>query len=115
MRAIDRLSRPQRVVVVIALGLVLALVGSYLMSLGGGANGWYAYSPLTASAYAPGLPAWLRLISWLALTGVWALASIRVLRPAPDRSAPAAGPRGGPPAESAREAGSDPGQDAAAR
>jgi hypothetical protein len=36
----------------------------------------------------PGLPAWLRLIIWLALTGIWALASIRVLRPAPGRPSP---------------------------
>jgi hypothetical protein len=85
MRATDRLTGPQRAVVVIALGLVLALAGSYLMSLGRGANGWYAYSPLTSSTYVPGLPAWLRLVIWLALTGIWALASIRVLRPAPDR------------------------------
>jgi heme/copper-type cytochrome/quinol oxidase subunit 1 len=87
VRATDRLSMPQRVVVVITLGLVLAFAGSYLMSLGSGANGWYAYSPLTSSTYAPGLPAWLRLIIWLALTGFWAVASIRILRPAPGRPA----------------------------
>jgi hypothetical protein len=47
MRLIDGLSKAQRVVVVIALGLA----------------------------------AWLRLIVWLGLIGVWALASVRVLRP----------------------------------
>jgi heme/copper-type cytochrome/quinol oxidase subunit 1 len=84
MRLIDGLSRAQRAVVVVALGLGLGVVGSYLVSLGGGIrSGWYAYSPLTANLYAPGtgLPAWLRLIVWLVLIGLWALASIRVLRP----------------------------------
>jgi hypothetical protein len=28
-----------------------------------------------------GLAGWLRLLIWLALTSLWALASIRVLRP----------------------------------
>jgi hypothetical protein len=46
MRWIDGLSKAQRVVVVIALGLVLWAVGSYLVNLGQGevAVGWYAYS-----------------------------------------------------------------------
>ena len=75
MRLIDRLSWPQRVVAIVALGLALAVAGSYLVSLGGGPRtGWYAYSPLTSSLDAPGtgLPGWLRLIIWLALIAVWA-------------------------------------------
>jgi hypothetical protein len=90
MRLTDRLSWPQRVVAVIALGLALAVAGSYLVSLGGGPrSGWYAYSPLTSSLDAPGtgLPGWLRLIIWLALIGLWALASIRVLRPSSSQAA----------------------------
>lgn len=85
MRMTDRLSKSQRVVVVVALGLALGVIGTYLVSLDNGIRfGWYAYSPLTATLQAPrtGLPAWLRLIIWLALIAVWALASIRVLRPA---------------------------------
>ncbi|HEY5015635.1 MAG TPA: hypothetical protein VII59_02540 [Streptosporangiaceae bacterium] len=91
MRLIDGLSRAQRIVIVIALGLALGAVGSYLVSLGGGIrSGWYAYSPLTASVYAPrtGLAGWLQLIIWLVLTGIWALASVRVLRPAPGVAPP---------------------------
>jgi hypothetical protein len=86
MHVIDRLSKSQRVVVVIALGLALGAIGTYLVSLGSGTGfGWYAYSPLTTTLQGPsGLPAWLRLIIWLALIGAWALASIRVLRPALD-------------------------------
>lgn len=91
MRLIDGLSKAQRVVVVVALGLGLAVVGTYLVSLGSGVrSGWYAYSPLTATLQAPGtgLPAWLRLIVWLALIGLWALASLRVLRPPADQGTP---------------------------
>jgi hypothetical protein len=91
MRLIDGLSQAQRVVVVVALGVALAAVGSYLVSLGSGpaASGWNAYSPLTARFWPPstGLHRWLRLIIWLALIGLWALASVRVLRPAPENVA----------------------------
>jgi hypothetical protein len=34
-----------------------------------------------------GLPGWLRLILWRALIGLWALASIRVLRPSSGQAA----------------------------
>ena len=96
MRITDRLSRPQQVIVVIALGLALGAAGSYLMSLGDGLqSGWYAYSPLTATLAAPaGLPGWLRLVGWLVLIGVWALVSIRVLRPPADQGAPPPGDGG---------------------
>jgi hypothetical protein len=90
MRLTDGLGQAQRVIVVVALGLALGALGSYLTSLGGGpAFGWYAYSPLTSATFAPGgLPGWLRLIIWLALIGLWALVSLRVLRPRPEKDAP---------------------------
>ncbi|MGO8886932.1 MAG: hypothetical protein ACLPUO_19305 [Streptosporangiaceae bacterium] len=83
MHLIDRLGKGQRVIIVVALGLVLWTVGSYLVSLGGPRSGWYAYSPATSALYAPGtgLAAWLRLVIWLALIGLWAVAALRVLRP----------------------------------
>jgi heme/copper-type cytochrome/quinol oxidase subunit 1 len=89
MRAIDRLSKSQRVIVVVALGLALGVIGTYLTSQI--TPGWYGYAPLTTTLQAPGngLPAWLRLIIWLALIGAWALASIRVLRPAANHDTPA--------------------------
>jgi hypothetical protein len=74
MRRIDRLNAAQRVVVLIALGLALAIVASYLTSLGTRA-GWYAYAPLTGQAYSPpgpGEPGWLRVIIWLAAISLWA-------------------------------------------
>ena len=88
MRLIDGLSKAQRLVVVVALGLALGAVGTYLVNLG--SFGWYAYSPGMATVQAPGtgLPSWLRLIVWLGLIGLWALASIRILRSSTDRSAP---------------------------
>jgi hypothetical protein len=91
MRLIDGLSKAQRVVVVVALGLALGVVGTYLVNLGSGIRfGWHAYSPMAATVQAPGtgLPSWLRLIVWLGLIGLWALASIRILRSATDRDAP---------------------------
>jgi hypothetical protein len=89
MRWTNGLSTSQRVVVVIAFGLALGTLGSYLVNLGNGlASGWYAYSPLTSgSLFAPtGLHPWLRVIIWLMLIGVWALGSIWVLRPAPEEA-----------------------------
>lgn len=89
MRVIDRLSKSQRVVVVVALGLALGVIGTYLT--GQIRPGWYGYAPLTATLQAPGngLPTWLQLIIWLALIGAWALASIRVMRPAANHDTPA--------------------------
>ena len=89
MHLIHGLSKAQRVVVVIALGLALATVGSYLVSLGSGFR-MASYSGFTHTFGPPpdtGFPAWMRLIIWLALIGLWALASVRVLRPAPENAA----------------------------
>ena len=85
MRLTDRLSRPQKIVIVIALGMALGAAGIYLTSPGN-ATGWYAYAPLSQPVYPPrtGLAGWLRLIIWLALIGLWALVSIRVLRSSPE-------------------------------
>jgi hypothetical protein len=91
MRLTDRLSQPQRIVIVVALAVACGVAGAYLVNLGGNtvSFGWYAYAPLTQANDLPhaGLPGWLRLIIWLALTGLWALASIWVLRPFPKDSA----------------------------
>jgi heme/copper-type cytochrome/quinol oxidase subunit 1 len=86
MRLTDRLSQPQRIVVVIALGVACGAAGSYLVNLGGTVSGWYAYAPLSQAVYPPhtGLAGWLRLIIWLALAGLWALVSIRAFRPFPE-------------------------------
>jgi hypothetical protein len=98
MRWIDRLSKAQRIAVVVALGLVLAALASYLVTLGSpsqrftaGAQGFTAgggFSVTFGGPLQPGLKPWLRLIIWLTLIGVWALASVRVLRPSPEKTEP---------------------------
>jgi hypothetical protein len=68
---------------VIALGMAFGAAGIYLVNLRNTVNsGWYAYAPLSQSVYPPHteLAGWLRFIIWLALIGLWALVSIRVLR-----------------------------------
>jgi hypothetical protein len=90
MRWIDRLSKDQRVVVVVALGLALGAVASWLTNLGT-RFGWYAYAPLTGQAFQPqgiGEPGWLRLIIWLAAISLWAFTSVRALKPSPGHAAP---------------------------
>lgn len=87
MRLTDRLSQPQKIVIVIALGMALGAAGIYLTTPGNTTGfGWYAYAPLPQPAYPlrTGLAGWLRLIIWLALIGLWALVSIRVLRSSPE-------------------------------
>lgn len=83
MRRIDNLCKAQRVVVVVAIGAAFIALGSYFNNRGqrGLAFGWTGYAPLTVGAPAIGLPAWLLLVVWLALTAVWAVVSIRLLRP----------------------------------
>lgn len=90
MRWMDRLSLAQRLVAVVALGLALAIVAGYLSSLGTG-FGWYAYAPLSGQAFVPpghGEPGWVRMIIWLVAVGLWAAASMRVLRQSAERPGP---------------------------
>ena len=72
MRLTDRLRQPQRIVVVIVLGVACGAAGIYLVNLGSTVSGWYAYAPLSQAVYPPhtGLAGWLRLIIWLALAGL---------------------------------------------
>ena len=88
MRSTDRLSQPQKIVVVLALGMAFGAAGTYLVGLGNtSAFGWYAYAPLSQATYpATGLHGWARLLIWLALIGLWALLSVRVLRPSPEQT-----------------------------
>jgi heme/copper-type cytochrome/quinol oxidase subunit 1 len=81
MRGIEKLSQAQRVVVVVAVGVACLAVGSFLLSLGqpGISLGWTGYAPLVAQSL--GRPGWFSLLVWLALTLLWAVVSIRLLRP----------------------------------
>jgi heme/copper-type cytochrome/quinol oxidase subunit 1 len=53
MRLTDRLSQPQKIVVVIALGVACGAAGNYLVSRGSTVSGWYAYAPLSQAGYPP--------------------------------------------------------------
>ena len=94
MRLTDRLSQPQKIVIVLALGMAFGAAGTYLVGLGNtSAGGWYAYAPLSQTPFTgAGVIAgtrphgWLRLLIWLALIGLWALLSVRVLRPSPEQA-----------------------------
>lgn len=89
MRLTDRLNLPQRIVLVVALALALGEIGTYLDSLDAAVRfGWFTYPESHPAGYSPGpsdwLPAWVHLIIWLVLIALWALPSIRVLRPFPE-------------------------------
>ncbi|MCL2583863.1 MAG: hypothetical protein FWE35_15575 [Streptosporangiales bacterium] len=88
MRVTDRLSLPQRIVVIIALALAFAVIGDYIPSFatttvhvpGNASERTSAYqSTLTLSVHM-GLPGWLQLVIWLILLVAWTLVSIRILR-----------------------------------
>ncbi len=83
MKWLRGLSYGQRVVLVVALGVGLGSLGSYLVTLGSPSSGWVAYAPLTEHTGVPGigLHPWVRLLIWLALTVVWATCSLVLLRP----------------------------------
>jgi hypothetical protein len=91
----DWLSQPQKVVIVIALGMALAVAGAYVAGPGNAtAGGWYAYATVGQGPFSGAgflwthtrLRGWERLLIWLALIGLWALVSARVLRPSPEQA-----------------------------
>lgn len=67
---------------VVALGIALGFLGSYVTALGSHPYGWTGYAPLTQVPYPfeSGLHPWVRLLIWLAFTAVWASCSIALLR-----------------------------------
>lgn len=82
VRWIDRLAVRQRVVLVVALGVVLSILGGWLTT-GPGGGGWFGYAPNTGATYVrrsmrPAVAALVRV----GLTIVWAAASVRLLRSA---------------------------------
>ena len=80
MRRIDKLGNAQRIVVVVALGLAFVAVASYLLSLGQHGS---AFGVTLHALGAPGVgqPGWVDLTVWLALDCLWAVVSIKLLRP----------------------------------
>ena len=81
----------QRIVIVIAAGVALAAIGFYLTNRGSARPGLHFAT--SAIGLYTGPPRWLRLIIWLVLDGIWAVASIVVLRSPPEPYAqPVKGP-----------------------
>jgi len=75
------LNHVQRVVIVVALGFAFYGSGQWLTSLGSNLNfGWVAYAPLSKQIAPDSLHPWVRLVIWLALIAIWALASVTLLR-----------------------------------
>lgn len=76
------LNLAQRVVLVVALGAVLYLLGSYLTGGAHLATGWTGYAPLQSAAVVSraGLNGAASLVLWLFLVGIWAAASLAILR-----------------------------------
>ena len=78
-------NRAQRVVLVVALGAALMVVGWWTTS-GSSFTGWTAYAPLTNGPLgASRLHLWVRAVIWLALIGAWTAVSLIVLRARPAR------------------------------
>jgi heme/copper-type cytochrome/quinol oxidase subunit 1 len=91
MTRIDGLSRSQRIVVVIGLGVALYFAGGYVTSLGR-PTGWFAYAPLSTATFAPPgrLSPLLQFVVWLILVVMWVAGSLLILR---EPAQPAAGAR----------------------
>jgi len=79
-----RLNRAQRVVVVVALGFALYILGAWMTSLGSHLPyGSATYTSFSTSNFVGGFYPWIRFAIWMLLVAVWVSVSIPLLR---DRS-----------------------------
>lgn len=85
MDRIDGLNLVQRIVIVVALGVALSDLASYLINMVT-YTGWTAYAPLTTGSSAPALRAWIRPVINLASVLVWVTASVPILRTPKDHT-----------------------------
>ena len=81
MKRIHRLPLRLRVVLVIALGVLLRIVGRWITDRRASDGDWFGYAPNTTVAYVPGgmRPGVAALIH-VALVVLWAVVSFRLLR-----------------------------------
>ena len=75
-----RLNRAQRTVTVVALGLALYLLGSWLTGLGSHLPyGSVTYTNLSSGIIVGGLHPWVQFIIWLVLISTWVGSSLALL------------------------------------
>ena len=82
VRFLARLNLGQRVLIVIALGILSYLLGLWISYLAERPYGWIAYAPLSGTPAVPGgrlTEGWLILV-WAVLTLIWGVLSLVVLR-----------------------------------
>jgi len=77
----DKLSLPQRVVVVVALGLAARILDWWLLEEHGARSGWFNYAPNSGLAFGPSerFSPLVVSIGGLAFVAAWCAASIWVL------------------------------------
>jgi len=87
-----RLNLRRRIVIVVGLGVGFALLGTWVTGPQH-IRGWTGSAPLSSSATYRSTPSialageshlWVRLAIWLALTVVWTLVSVVLLRTSPE-------------------------------
>lgn len=75
---------PQRVLLVVALGLVAAVAASAANALMSDPldGGWFAYAPNTAVTFSPSRDETIYRVAavWLGAIGIWTLVSLLILR-----------------------------------
>lgn len=86
MNWIDRLPFRQRVVLVVAIGAALFVLGRWITFRGRRVSGWFGYAPNTKVSYYPGgMRPGLALLVHLAFIVLWAVVAFRLLRSASSR------------------------------
>jgi hypothetical protein len=76
-----RLNRAQRVVVVVALGFALYILGAWITSIGSHLPyGSATFTNLSSSTVEGGLHPWVQFTIWMLLVTVWVSASILLLK-----------------------------------
>lgn len=83
----DRLTLPQRVVIVVALGLAARIVQWWLLEEHGTEGGWFNYAPNSGLAYGPPerFSPLVVAVGSLALLAAWCAASVWLLNVRPPK------------------------------
>lgn len=76
-----RFNRPQRIVVVTALGVSLYVLGSWMVTWGSHLPyGSVAYTNLSSPVEVAGLHPWVKVAIWIIAIAIWSGSSITLLR-----------------------------------